>query len=109
MKINPFDLLKNLNLKEMQSKIAEMREKAKEVKVVGSAGGDMVRIEMNGQMNVTNIWISKEAVDPDDIQMLQDLIKAAFTDASIKIKERIKEELTQLTGGVNLPPGFMGM
>jgi DNA-binding YbaB/EbfC family protein len=108
MKINPFDLLKNLDLQNMQSQISAMQNKVKEIKAVGSAGGDLVKIEVNGQMAVTNVWIEKEAVNPDEIEMLQDLILAAFTDAMAKVKEKIKEELSGITGGMNIPPGFMG-
>ena len=69
----------------------------------------MVRIEMNGQMEVTKVTISPEAVDPDDIAMLEDLVFAAFSDAFAKIKEKMREEMSALTGGMNLPPGFLGM
>ena len=60
-------------------------------------------------MEVTGVTISPEAVDPEDIGMLQDLIFAAFSDASAKIKEKMKEEVSTLTGGVGLPPGLFGI
>ena len=66
-------------------------------------------IEMNGHMQVLGVRISEEAVDPGDIQMLQDLLQAAFSDALYKIKEKIREEVSSLTGGLNLPPGILGM
>ena len=89
--------------------MGEMQERMKGLTVSGTSGGGMVTIEMNGQMEVTGIIISPEAVDPDDIGMLQDLIFAAFSDASAKIKEKMKEEMSTLTGGVDLPPGLFGM
>jgi len=59
-------------------------------------------------MEVTGVTILPEAVDPDDIGMLQDLIFAAFSDASAKIKEKMKDEMSSLTGGMDLPPGLFG-
>ena len=105
--MNPMDLIKNFQ--NIQSRVGEMQEKLKDVTVSGTSGGDMVRIEMNGQMEVTKVAISPEAVDPDDIGMLEDLVFAAFSDAFAKIKEKMREEMSALTGGMNLPPGFLGM
>ena len=68
----------------------------------------MVRIEINGQMEVLKVTITPEVVDPEEITMLEDLVLAAFSDASAKIKEKIREEMSSITGGMNLPPGFMG-
>ena len=105
--MNPMDIIKNLQ--NMQSKVGEMQERLKELVVTGSSGGDMVRIELNGQMEVLGVTISAEAVDPDDIEMLQDLVTAAFRDASAKLKEKMREEMSTLTGGMDLPPGLLGM
>ena len=105
--MNPMDLIKNFQ--NIQSRVGEMQEKLKDVTVSGTSGGDMVRIEMNGQMEVTKVAISPEAVDPDDIGMLEDLVFAAFSDAFAKIKEKMRDEMSALTGGMNLPPGFLGM
>lgn len=105
--MNPMDLLKNFQ--NIQSRMGEMQERMKELTVSGTSGGGMVMIEMNGQMEVTGVTISPEAVDPEDIGMLQDLVFAAFSDAFAKIKEKMKEEMSSLTGGVDLPPGLLGM
>lgn len=101
------DLFKNLQ--NLQSRMGEMQERLQEVTVTGTAGGDMVRIEMNGQMQVLQVTISPEVVDPSDVGMLQDLVLAAYTDAFAKIKEKLREEMSSLTGGMDLPPGMMGM
>ena len=106
MNMNPMDLLKNFQ--NIQSKLNEAQERMKHVTAVGTSGGDMVRVTINGQMEVQNVEISKDVVDPNDIEMLQDLILAAFTDAMTKVKEEIKEEMSGLTGGMDLPPGLMG-
>ena len=106
MNINPMELLKNFQ--NMQAKITEMQEKLKDVMVMGSSGGGMVQVEMNGQLAVTKVTISKEVVDPEDIEMLQDLVLGAVADALAKVKEKLKEEASSVTGGMNLPPGMMG-
>ncbi|MCK4542578.1 MAG: YbaB/EbfC family nucleoid-associated protein [Spirochaetales bacterium] len=105
--MNPMDLIKNL--KDVQSRMSEMQEKMKEIKVTGTAGGDMVSVDMDGQMSVQKVTISPEAVDPEDIEMLEDLVLAAFTDASAKIREKLQDEMKSVTGGLDLPPGFPGM
>jgi hypothetical protein len=104
---NPFDFLKQFG--NIQERMSEIQNRLQGISVVGSAGGDMVQIEMNGHMQVMDVRISEEAVDPEDIPMLQDLLRAAFSDALHKIKEKIREEASSLTGGLNLPPGFLGM
>jgi DNA-binding YbaB/EbfC family protein len=104
---NPFDFLKQFG--NMQEKMNEVQNRLQNISVVGSAGGDMVQIEINGHMQVLGVRISEEAVDPSDIQMLQDLLQAAFSDAMFKIKDKIREEMSSLTGGLNLPPGILGM
>jgi hypothetical protein len=106
MNFNPMELMKNFQ--DIQSKMSEAQERLKTVTAVGSAGGDMVRVTVNGQFDVESVDISKEAVDPEDIEMLQDLILAATTDAMTKIKEKVREEMSSITGGMNLPPGMFG-
>jgi DNA-binding YbaB/EbfC family protein len=105
--MNPMDLLKNFQ--NIQSRFQEMQEKMKTVTVTGTAGGDMVKVEINGQMQVTNISIAPEVVDPNDVSMLEDLVLAAFTNASEKMREKLREEMSALTGGMDIPPGLMGM
>ena len=105
--MNPMEIFKNLQ--NLQSRVGEMQDRMKEIVVSGSSGGDMVRIDLNGQMEVQKVTISLEAVDPDDIGMLQDLIFAAFRDAGAKLKEKMKDEMSSITGGLDIPPGFLGM
>jgi nucleoid-associated protein EbfC len=106
MATNPFDMFKQLQ--GLQSQVGEIQEKLKNVRVTGSAGGGMVTIEMNGQMQVEKVGIAPEAVDAKDIPMLQDLVLAAVTDAMDRLKEKIREEVSQATGMPGLPPGFLG-
>ena len=105
--MNPMDMMKNFQ--NMQSQLGEMQKKLKEVQVTGSAGGDMVQVDMNGHMSVTGIRISPEIVDPEDVDMLQDLVLAACNDAYAKVKETLSGEFSSMFGGLgNLPPGLMG-
>ena len=105
--MNPMDMFKNFQ--NIQSQMSEMQEKVKSIRVTGASGGGMVTVEINGQMTVLNVHIDPEAVDPDDIGMLEDLVQAAYVDASIKVKEKLQEEVSSLTGGMQLPPGLLGM
>jgi len=107
MAINPFEMLKSLG--NIQERMGEIQERLARISVVGSAGGDMVQIELNGHMEVLRVKISPEAVDPSDLSLLQDLTRAALADALFKVKERIREEFASLTGGLNLPPGMLGL
>lgn len=104
--MNPFDLMKNAQ--NIQGQMAEMQEKLKSITVVGSSGGEMVKVAMNGQMEVLDVSISDICVDPRDVRMLEDLVKAAIIDASSKVKAKIQSEAGALGAGLNLPPGFMG-
>ena len=105
--MNPFEMLKNLS--SLQNGMQEVQSKLAEVSVTGSAGGDMVRITLNGQMSVTDVTIAPEAVDPRDVGMLEDLVLAAMSDAMAKVRDAIQAEVSSLTGGMQIPPGFMGM
>jgi DNA-binding YbaB/EbfC family protein len=107
MGINPFDFIKNF--KEIQQSFGNMQEKIKEITATGTAGGDMVKIEMNGVFEVQNISIAPEVVNPSDIKMLEDLILAAFSQAMNNVREKIKETVSPLAENMNLPPGLMGL
>jgi len=107
MASNPFDMLRQLQ--GLQSRMGEIQEKLRAVRVTGSAGGGLVTVDMNGQMIVEKVRISKEAVEPSDIPMLEDLILAAMTDAIERLKEKIREEVSQATGMLGLPPGLLGL
>ena len=107
MNLNPIELMKNFG--NIQAKIKELQGKLADIRVTGSAGGDMVRVQMNGHFDVLSVSISEEAVSPDERDMLQDLVRAAMTDALSKIKEAVRQEMSSLTGGLPIPPGLMGL
>ena len=104
MNINPFDILKNAQ--KIQEGLGTMQEKLSGIRVKGYAGGNMVEIEMNGKMEVVDIFIDPEIIKDQDAIMLGDLIKAAFANATEKAREEINRELGAMAGGMGLPPGF---
>ena len=99
--MDPMELFKNLQ--SLQSQMTGMQDKMKDVSAVGTSGGDMVSIEINGAMEVTKVKILPDIVDPEDVTMLEDLILAAFTDAGTKIKVKLASEMSSLTGGLGFP------
>ena len=88
---------------QMQQKMKQIQEGLARKTIVGSAGGDMVRVTLNGQGEVLAVEIEKQLISPDETQMLQDLIVAATNDGLRKVKELSKQELGHLTGGLDLP------
>ena len=87
----------------LQSKMLKMQEELAEKTVETSAGGGMINVVANGRQQVISITIDKEVVDPDDVEMLQDLVLAAVNDALNKAQEMVAGEMGKLTGGMNIP------
>ena len=88
---------------QLQSKMLKLQEEMAEKTVEASSGGGMVKVVANGRQQLLSIQIEKEVVDPDDLEMLQDLILAAVNDALLKSQEMVTEEMSKLTGGMNIP------
>ena len=87
----------------LQAKMLKMQEELADRTVETSAGVGMISVVANGRQQVVSITIDKEVVDPDDVEMLQDLILAAVNDALNKAQEMVAGEMGKLTGGFNLP------
>jgi len=83
-----------------------MQEELAQKTVETSAGGGMVTVVANGKQQIMSITIEKEVVDPEDVDMLQDLILAAVNDALTKSQEMVQQEMGKLTGGLNIPGLF---
>ena len=88
---------------QLQSRMLKLQEELAEKTVETTSGGGMVKVIANGKQQVVSIQIEKEVVDPDDLEMLQDLILAAINDALIKSQEMVSGEMSKLTGGMNIP------
>lgn len=87
----------------LQSKMLRMQDELAEKTVESSSGGGMVKVVADGRQRVRSISIEKEVVDPDDVDMLQDLVMAAVNDALNKAQEMVSAEMSKLTGGMNIP------
>ncbi len=95
---------------DMMKQVAKMQQKMEEVQnelaakeVEGSAGGGMVKVKANGKQEILSIKIEKEVVNPDDVEMLEDLILSAVNQAREKAAELQSQSMSALTGGLNIP------
>ena len=93
---------------QMQQRVAEVQEELARRTVTAEVAGGQVRVEMNGKHEVVALTIQPAAVDPDDVEFLQDLVTAAVNEAVRKVEAMVQEEMGQLTGGLNLP-GIPGL
>ena len=87
----------------LQSQMLKLQEELAQKTVESSAGGGMVTVVANGRQQIVSIKIESEVVDPEDVDMLQDLILAAVNDALSKAQEMVTSEMGKLTGGLNIP------
>ena len=92
-------------MKQAQQMQDQMQRQMQSIRVEGTAGGGMVKAEMSGNKELLSITIDKEAVDPDDVEMLQDLVKAAVNEAARKVDEEMQGSMSAMTGGLKIP-GF---
>jgi len=91
----------------MQERVKKLQEEAAGKTIEASSGGGMVTVVANGRQEVLSIKIDPSVVDPNDLEMLQDLISAAVNEALRKSQDLMKEEMSKLTAGMGLPPGLM--
>jgi DNA-binding YbaB/EbfC family protein len=87
----------------LQAKMMRLQDELAEKTIESTAGGGMVKVVANGKQQIVAIQIEKEVVDPDDVEMLQDLIMAAVNDALTKSQEMVSAEMAKLTGGLSIP------
>ncbi|MBT3792640.1 MAG: YbaB/EbfC family nucleoid-associated protein [Rhodospirillales bacterium] len=90
----------------MQDRMKEMQDRLDKTLVDGSAGGGAVSVVLTGKGNLQSLKIDPEIVDPNEVGMLEDLIRAAFNDAKLRVEEMAAEEMSEVTGGLQLPPGM---
>ena len=91
---------------QMQSKMAEMQASMETIEVTGSSGGGLIKVTLNGKSEVKGIKIDPSLLDANEIEILEDLITAAFNDAKTKVETLMQEEMAKVTGGLKLPPGM---
>jgi DNA-binding YbaB/EbfC family protein len=91
---------------QMQAKMAEMQAQLESVEMTGAAGGGMVQVTVNGKGDVKRVKIDQAVVDPAEVEVLEDLLVAAFNDARTKVNSHAESEMQKLTGGLALPGGM---
>tara|TARA_B100000035_G_C20912160_1_gene514499 strand:+ start:613 stop:915 length:303 start_codon:yes stop_codon:yes gene_type:complete len=91
---------------ELQKKMAEAQKKVESLEAEGTSGGGLIKIIIDGKNNVRSVKIDESLISKEDIEILEDLILAAFNDGKEKIQKKISDEMSSITGGLQLPPGF---
>ncbi|SDZ76229.1 hypothetical protein SAMN05660420_00177 [Desulfuromusa kysingii] len=91
---------------QMQAKIARIQQELEDKEVEATAGGGMVTARANGKQQLLDLKIEKDVVDPEDVEMLQDLVLAAVNEAIKKSQEMVQGEMSKVTGGMNIPGMF---
>jgi len=89
--------------KKMQERMGQLQKELETKTVEAQAGGGMVRVVVNGKYEIVSLKIEKEVVNPEDIEMLQDLIAAAVNEGIRKSQEMASSEMGKITGGLNIP------
>ena len=91
--------------KQMQEKMKEVQESLKKIEVIGVSGGDSVKVTLTGDYEMKSIIVDENTKKEKD-EIINDLIVAAYNDAKEKLKKKTSEEISKITGGIGLPPGF---
>lgn len=90
-------------VQQMQRQMSQIDEELQNEKVEATAGGGMVKATVSGKQDILEIKISKEAVDPDDVELLEDMVLAAVKEAIEKSRQLAQDKMGKITGGLNLP------
>ena len=98
------DMLKQL--REAQSRMEQVQQGLASKEIEASAGGGMVKVVMNGRHEIISIKIEPKVVDPEDVEMLEDLVAAAVNDACSRVDEMVRTEMSQVAGGLAIPGLF---
>lgn len=92
--------------RKMQEEMKKLQDEIKQKTVAVTVGGGAVSVIMNGDKQITSLTISKDAIDPNDAEMLEDLIATAINEASRKVDDMVSENMSKVTGGLGLPGGL---
>ena len=91
---------------DLQKKMADAQKKVESLEAEGTSGGGLIKIIIDGKNNVKSVKIDDSLISKEDVEILEDLILAAFNDGKEKIQKKISDEMSSITGGLQLPPGF---
>jgi DNA-binding YbaB/EbfC family protein len=101
------DLMKMMKqAQEIQGRLQQMQEDLASLQMEGQSGGGLVKVTLNGKMEARAVKIDPSLLKPEDAEMLEDLILAAFQDAKTKVEQASQAKMQELTGGLPLPPGL---
>jgi DNA-binding YbaB/EbfC family protein len=101
------DMMKMLaKAQEIQGRVQQLQEELAGLEIEGQSGGGLGRVKLNGKMEARAVKIDPSLIKPDDAEMLEDLILAAFQDAKGKVETAMQEKMKDVTGGLPLPPGL---
>jgi DNA-binding YbaB/EbfC family protein len=90
----------------MQSEMAKMKSSLDDVVITGSSGGGMVEISLTGKGEMKKVKIDSSLMVEDEVEILEDLVLAAYNDTKDKVERNMQEQLSKITNGLNLPPGM---
>ena len=93
-------------VQKMQADMVKLQEELKQRTLEATAGGGAIKVVISGEKEIRSLKINPEAIDPDDIEMLEDMLIAVFNEAVKKVDEMTSSEMGKLTGGMNLPKGM---
>jgi len=91
---------------ELQTRMADMQAEMERVRVEGQSGGGLVVLTLNGKGELVGVKIDASLAKPEEVEILEDLIVAAHTDAKAKVERLLQDKMQSLTGGLPLPPGL---
>ena len=94
-------------VQKLQAEMSKLQEELKQRTLEVTAGGGAVKVVINGEKQLQQLIIAPEAVDPEDVEMLQDLVVSAVNEAIKKVDDMMAQEMGKLTGGLGLPPGML--
>ena len=101
---NPFDMMKQVQ--ELQGRMQQMQAELASLEVSGQSGAGMVTITLNGKGEMRSVKIDPSLLKPEDVEMVEDLVLAAFTDAKGKVEGEMQKRMQEVAGGLTLPPGL---
>jgi DNA-binding YbaB/EbfC family protein len=101
------DLMKMMKqAQEIQGRMQQLQDELTALQVEGQSGGGLVKVTLNGKMEARGVKLDPNLLKPEDAEMLEDLILAAFQDAKAKVEAALQEKMREVTGGLPLPPGL---
>jgi nucleoid-associated protein EbfC len=101
------DLMKMMKqAQEIQGRMQQMQEELGQLEVEGQSGGGLVKVKLNGKLEARGLKIDASLIKPEEAEILEDLIIAAFQDAKTKAEAAVQAKMQAITGGLSLPPGL---